>query len=132
MHFGEYLVQQKILSAHQILKALGEQRKQRKFIPLLLVELGAMPDFQALKFCTMADRNFEDFVEVLLREGCISEEQCTQIRHAWMSSGPPLGRVLVELGFMNEETRKEVLGDFEAEKELEQNLGRFAQTGNSL
>jgi len=126
MHFGEYLVQQKALSAHQVLKALAEQRRRRRFIPLLLVELGAMPDYQVLRFCTQADLNHEDFLEVLVREGYISSQQCVQIRLAWMRSGPPLGSLLVEMGFMNEETREEMLGDFEAEKQLEENLAKFS------
>lgn len=113
MHFGEYLVQEKILSAHQILKALDEQRRRRHFIPLLLVELGAMPDYQALKLCTQADMNYEDFLEVLLREGIVSQQQCTQIRTRWMKSGPPLGRLLVEMGLINEATLLTALDEFE-------------------
>ena len=126
MHFGEYLVQQKFLSAHQILKALAEQRRRRKFIPLLLVESGAMPDYQALKLCTVADQNCEDFLDVLRREGCISSQQFTQIRIAWMGSGPPLGRLLVELGFMNEETRVAALEEFEAQQDYEERLASFS------
>ena len=118
MHFGEYLVKQKILSPHQILKALDEQRRRRHFIPLLLVEQGALPDYQALKFCTEADENYEDFVDVLLHEGIVSEEQCKLIRTAWMRSGPPLGRLLVELGLIDEATRAEALSEYELSKSL--------------
>ena len=109
-------MQQKILSAHQILKALQEQRRRRRFIPLLLVELGAMPDYQALRLCTIADLNYEDFLEVLLRERFVSQQQCTQIRTTWMRSGPPLGRLLVEMKLIDEETRTTALEDFEAAK----------------
>lgn len=126
MHFGEFLVQQKVMSAHQILKALAEQRRRRKFIPLLLVELGAMEDYRALHYCSLADSQYEDFLEVLLRENIVSQEQCDQIRAAWMKSGPPLGRLLVELGFMDEDTRAAVLEEFEAEKALEANLARLS------
>jgi len=122
MHFGEYLVQQKILSPHQILKALDKQRRRRIFIPLQLVELGAMPDYQALRLCTQADLNHEEFLDVLLNEGLVSQQQCTQIRIAWMRSGPPLGSLLVEMGLINEEIRAVVLEEFEAQKSLEENL----------
>lgn len=125
MHFGEYLVQQKILSAHQILKALAEQGKRREFIPLLLVEMGALEDYRALRFCTIAQKESTDVLEVLVREKFINEEQCDQIRLAWARSGPPLGRLLVELGFMDEETLVEALEEFEAEKQLEQNLAKL-------
>lgn len=126
MHFGDYLVQRKILSAHQILKALAEQRRRRKFLPLLLVELGALEDHRALHFCSQADQSNEDFLDVLLHEGFVSQEQCELIRNTWMRSGPPLGRLLVELGFMDEGTREEVLEDFEAEKSLEANLAKLS------
>lgn len=126
MYFGEYLVQQKILSPHQILKALDKQRSRRIFIPLQLVELGAMPDYQALHLCTQADLNHEDFLDVLLNEGLISQQQCTQIRITWMRSGPPLGSLLVEMGLMNEEIRAVVLEEFEAKRSLEENLSEIS------
>ncbi len=122
MRLGDYLVQRKVLSAHQILKALAEQRRRRKFLPLLLVELGALEDHRALSFCSQADEQGEDFLDVLLQEKFISQEQCHLIRETWMRSGPPLGRLLVELGFMDEATRQELLDEFEAEKSLEENL----------
>ncbi len=126
MHFGEYLVQQNILSAHQILKALAEQRRRRKFIPLLLVELGALADYRALHYCSVAEQDYVGFLEVLLREEFISEKQCAQIQEAWMRSGPPLGRLLVEMGFIDEQIREEVLEEFEAEKSLMENLAKIS------
>lgn len=114
MHFGEFLVHKHILSAHQVLKALQEQRRRRHFIPLLLVELGALPDYCALKFCTEADQNGEDFLEIIMREGIISQQQCTQIRTTWRRSGPPLGQMLVELGLINEATLIAALEEYEA------------------
>lgn len=125
MHFGEYLVQRKVLSAHQILKGLAEQSRQRKFIPLLLVELGALADHRALHYCATAGQNHTGFLEVLLREGLISEKQCSQIHDTWMSSGPPLGHLLVEMGLVDAETCAEMLEDFEAEKALEENLAKM-------
>lgn len=119
MHFGEYLVKQKILSAHQVLKALAEQSRRRHSIPLLLVEQGSLTDYVALKFCTQADQNYEDFLEVLLREGYISQQQCTQLRTTWMRSGPPLGLLLVEMGLIDESTRREALAEFEASNRRE-------------
>ncbi len=124
MQFGEYLVQNRILSAHQILKALAEQRRRRTFIPLLLVDLGGLADYRALHYYNVAEKNSEDFLEVLLREGFISEEQCVQIRTAWMRSGPPLGKLLVELGFMNEESRAAVLEEYEVLKSLDEHLAK--------
>ena len=116
MHFGEWLVKNRIVSAHQILKGLDQQRKQRHFIPLLLVEQGSLPDYQALRYCTQADQNYEDFLEVLLGEGMISQEQCALIRAAWVRSGPPLGKLLVKLGFLSEDALLEALEEFEAAK----------------
>ncbi len=125
MHFGEYLVQRKILSSRQILKGLAEQRRQRKFIPLLLVELGALEDHRALHYCAIADQNHAGFLDVLLREGFISEQQCSRIHDTWMHSGPPLGTLLVELGLIDEGTCAEMLEEFEAEKALEDNLAKL-------
>jgi len=126
MHFGEYLVQQKILSAHQILKALAEQSRRREFLPLLLVEMGALPDYRALRYCTQADGNHEDFLKILLHEGFISQQQFTLIYNSWMRSGPPLGRLLVDMGFLDESTRAEALETFEAGKALEENLAKIS------
>lgn|GEM_PF-6244687 len=131
MHFGEYLVQQKILSAHQVLKALGEQRRRRHYIPLLLVELGALPDYRALDLCTKADQKNTDFLEVLLNEGVVSQQQCEQIHATWMRSGPPLGRLLVDLGLMDEATREEALEKFEAVKKLLQQTKVLQQNVSS-
>ncbi|NOZ41250.1 MAG: hypothetical protein GXP24_13640 [Planctomycetes bacterium] len=125
MHFGEFLVQQKVLSAHQILKALAEQSNRREFIPLLLVELGALDDYRALRYFTIADQNHSGFLEVLVNEQFISEKQHTQIHDAWQRSGPPLGRLLVEMGFIDEATCAESLEEFEAEKALEENLAKL-------
>ena len=75
MHFGEYLVHENLLSAHQILKALDEQRRRRKFIPLLLVELGIMEDFRALKLCAISAENHEDFLDSMRSEAIISKQQ---------------------------------------------------------
>ena len=126
MHFGEYLVQEKILSAHQVLKALAEQRRRRVFLPLLLVDMDALEDYRSLKYCSMANENGEDFLDVLVREGLISDDQRDRILKAWMNSGPPLGALCVEMGLMDEETRASTLEDFEAEKELEKNLARIS------
>lgn len=112
MHYGEYLVQEKILSAHHILKALQEQRRRRKYLPLLLVEIGAMEDFRALRLATIADYNQQDFLEVLDSEGIISQEQYEMIKEAWTKSGPPLGHLLVEMGYMDEQTRIDSLEQF--------------------
>jgi len=111
-------VKQKVLSAHQILKGLAAQRKRRQYIPLLLVDQGALPDYRALRMCTQAEDNHEDFLEVLMHKQFINAEQCKMIRATWMRSGPPLGQILVELGLMNEETLADVLEEFEEEKAL--------------
>jgi hypothetical protein len=125
MHFGEYLVQQNILSAHQVLKGLAEQRRRRKFVPLLLVEMGALADYRALRYCSIAEQSHSGFLEVLVSKGYISEGQSAQMHDSWMRSGPPLGQLLVELGFMDEQTCTEVLEEFEAEKSLEENLAKL-------
>ncbi len=126
MHFGEYLVQQNILSAHLVLKGLAEQRRRRKFVPLLLVELGALADYRALRYCSIAEQSHSGFLEVLVREGFISEVQSAQIHDSWMRSGPPLGQLLVEMGFIDEQTLEEVLEEFEAEKSLMENLAKIS------
>ncbi len=120
MHFGEFLVQQKILSAHQILKALDVQRRQRHYIPLLMVEQGALPDYRALRMCTQADEHYEDFLEVLVREGLVNQQQSDMIRSAWIRSGPPIGRLLVELGYINEQVLEESLEEFDATKAFQE------------
>ncbi len=126
MHFGEFLVKQKILSPLHVLKALAEQSRRRQSIPLLLVEQGSLADYEALKFCTQADQSNEDFLEVLLREGYISQQQCTQIRKTWMRSGPPLGLLLVELGMIDETTRQEALAEFELTRAPEEAITQEA------
>jgi len=118
MHFGEFLVQQKVLSAHQVLKGLAAQHARRSFIPLLLVDMGAIADYRALRYCTLADQNQGEFLDVLLTEKVISKQQYDQIRTAWMHSGPPLGLLLVELGFMNQDTLAITLEEFEREKDF--------------
>lgn len=125
MHFGDYLVSRKVLSAHQVLKALAEQNRQRKFLPLLLVDLGAMEDYRVLKYCKRAQERNEDFLDVLLEERYISKTQHRELRATWMNSGPPLGKILVSLGFMDESTKEALLAEFEAEKALEANLARL-------
>ena len=118
MHFGEFLVQEKILSAHQILKALEEQRRRRRFIPMLLVEQGVMEDYRALNLCARSDERHEDFLDTLCDEGVISAEQSFIIKEAWANSGPQLGQMLVEMGFIDEQTRDDALRKFEATKAL--------------
>ena len=125
MHFGDYLVSRKVLSAHQVLKALAEQNRQRKFLPLLLVEMGAMEDYRVLNFCRRAQERNEDFLDVLLDERFISKSQYRELHNTWMKSGPPLGKILVTLGFMDDATKQELLEEFEAEKSLEANLARL-------
>jgi len=127
MYFGEFLVQQKVLSAHQILKALDEQRKRRHYIPLLMVDQGALPDHRVLRMCTQADEHHEDFLDVLVHEGLLNEQQSKRIRAAWIRSGPPIGRLLVDLGSMNEETLRESLEEFEASKTFENVTSAFAE-----
>lgn len=122
MHFGEFLVQRKVLSAHQILKALAEQRRRRWFIPLLLVDQGALEDYRSLHYYAQAGHSSEAYLEILFQEKMISREQLDRIRTTWIQSGPPLGDLLVELGFIDECTRDEMLDEFEAEKALERNL----------
>jgi len=117
MHFGEYLVRENILSAHQILKALDEQRKRRKFIPLLLVELGMMDDHRALKLCTISNEEHKDVLDIMREEGIISQQQSNRIRIARDKSGPPLGQLLVEMGFIDEQTCYENLKLYEAQKQ---------------
>lgn len=126
MHFGDFLVQQKVLSAHQVLRALAEQRRRRQFIPLLLVELEILPDYQALHYCSKADVTGSDFLDVMVHEGLISDEQRLLIHDRWMCSGPPLGILLVEMGLMDAQTRQELLDEFEAERELEMNLAKLS------
>ena len=119
-------MQKKVLSAHQVLKALAEQRRRRIFVPLLLVELDSMEDYRALRYYSQADHSSEAFLDVLVEEKVISKEQCARIRSTWIKSGPPLGRLLVEMGFIDEGTRVEMLDAFEAERALEANLAKLA------
>lgn len=125
MHFGEYLVQRRVLSAHQILKALAEQNRRRKFVPLLLADQGAMPDYRVLSLWSQADDRHEDFLEVLMAEKFVSLEQSKMIRRSWMRSGPPLGRLLIELGCIDGKKCVDLLKAFEilkAEEELKQQV----------
>ena len=119
MHFGEYLVQKKVLSAHQILKTLAEQNRRRKYIPLLLADQGSLPDYRVLRLCSQADNNRKDFLEVLLSEKIVTSEQCKKIRRSWIQSGPPLGRLLVEMGWIDGKTCVDMLENFEARKAAE-------------
>ena len=128
MHFGEFLVQKKILSAHQVLKALAEQRRRRRFLPLLLVEQNSLEDYRALRYYAQAEQSSEAFLEVLVEEKLISKEQCSRIRSTWTRSGPPLGSLLVEMGFMDESTRVELLDSFEAERALESSFADLAKS----
>lgn len=128
MQFGEYLVKRKILSAHHILKALAEQRRRRKFLPLLMVELNVLADYRSLRYCTAADQNSEDFLDFLLREGIISKPQFSQLQTTWMQSGPPLGQLLVEMGFLDNDTLECVLEEFAAEKALEEMQAELSRT----
>lgn len=122
MHFGEYLVQRRVLSAHQILKALAEQNRRRKFVPLLLADQGAMPDYRVLHLWTQADDRHEDFLEVMKGERFVSPEQCKLIRRSWMRSGPPLGRLLIELGCIDSKKCVDMLKEFEFLKIQEEQI----------
>lgn len=122
MHFGEYLVQRRVLSAHQILKALAEQNRRRKFVPLLLADQGVIPDYRVLKLWTQADDHHEDFLEILKGERFVSPEQYKLIRRSWMRSGPPLGRLLIELGWIEGKKCADMLKAFEILKAQEEQI----------
>ena len=96
--------------------------------PLLLVEQNSLEDYRALRYYAMAEQSSEAFLEVLVEERLISKEQSSRIRSSWTRSGPPLGSLLVELGFMDEATRVEMLDAFEAERALESNLADLAKS----
>lgn len=120
-------MQQKILSAYTIVKALAEQSRRRKYLPLLLVELGALPDHHALHLCSKAASEHKEFLEVLLADGLISSEQGDVIRTAWMESGPQLGRVLIDMDFIDARTCTNALENFEIIKESEREIKATAE-----
>lgn len=114
MRFGKFLTTRGILSAAQVLAALGEQSRRRRFLPQFLAESGVVSADYALEYETAGSCADSELLADTYRQGLLTARQYNAIEMTWKASAPPLGEILVEQGFLSSERLQELLLEYHA------------------
>lgn len=102
---GELLVEQKLITPAELEEALRRQREAPRWMPLghVLVTQGALTRKQ-LDLVLDRYRKRSRLGEILLRAGCLTPPQLEQALEHHFRTGQQLGRTLLKLGYVTEET----------------------------
>jgi hypothetical protein len=110
MLFGQYLLEAEVVSEEQLLEALLVQQERRTSLPRLAFESGIVDRSSCLGALHSDDS--PGFVDGLAATNQLSPFQLERLISLWRKSAPPLGMLLVELGFISDEERIAALSEF--------------------
>ena len=110
VRFGELLVTEGLITEPQLEAALADQRSRQDRIPLgrILVERKLVTQRQLTLLLDRHDKR-PRLGEVLLRNGSLTDGQLEHGLQQQRVNRRPLGEVLVNLGFVNDETMRQAL-----------------------
>ncbi len=114
MRFGKFLTGRDLVSAADVLSALGEQSRRRAFLPLMLAEAGFISADFALTSTSSYLRNDEELLVDSFRRGLLSARDYQNLEREWQASAPPLGEILVERGLLTRLQLNACLKEFQA------------------
>ncbi|MCA9129301.1 MAG: hypothetical protein KDB22_19580 [Planctomycetales bacterium] len=110
MKFGEFLLSSRTVTCEQLLQALVTQKQNEANVVQAAVRLRILAPPAALEVLNEATRLSENlrevtterFLEVALFSNAITSQQAEDLREFCQKSVPPLGRVLIEQGVLQE------------------------------
>ncbi|MGM0477296.1 MAG: ATPase, T2SS/T4P/T4SS family, partial [Pseudomonadota bacterium] len=103
---GDLLVQEGFITDDQLIQALAEQKKSGKRLGQQLLDMGMVTESQMYSLLTKQKIRFGD---LLVEEGYIDEDQLMAALEQQRQSGRKLGRQLIEMGAITEDTMTEML-----------------------
>jgi hypothetical protein len=112
MRFGQHLVDSGVVTEVQVLHALDEQDRRRGSTAYVAVERGLMPPRLAFDLANEAREANADFLDHAHGNGHLTMQKLKVIRDRWSAGAPPLGRLLVEMGYLTSEEWLASLNEF--------------------
>ncbi|MDF3001398.1 MAG: hypothetical protein K0Q48_1517 [Bacillota bacterium] len=108
-HFGNYLLEKKILRPEELRTALEDQKTVRVKLGILAIDTGYMTAEQAERIHRLQAAKDRKFGELAIAEGYLTEEQVNELLNTQSLSNTLLGQVLLERGLFTFQQYEEVL-----------------------
>lgn len=108
-HFGNYLLEKKILKPEELRLVLEEQKSAKVKLGILAIDAGYMNAAQVERIHKLQTAKDRRFGELAVEEGLMTENQLNELLHTQKKSNVLLGQVLIEKGFFTFEKYEEVL-----------------------
>lgn len=112
LFFGEYLIQQGLISEEDMLQALAEQKRLTPSFEKKAIELGLLNMKQVFAILTRQASSDLSFAEIAAREQFLEQSQVDFIERALQEQRLGVGEVLVQLGRLEMPVMEEQLGRF--------------------
>jgi type IV pilus assembly protein PilB len=108
---GDQLVREGIIDAHQLERAVEEQKRTGKLMGKILVEQGLVKEdlLHAFLKKQMRSRDYRRLGDILVEEGKVTRAQLDATLEMSQRSGQKLGSVLVKKGFIEERELVDIL-----------------------
>lgn len=110
--FGEFLVQQNLVSTAQVLEALMTQIREMPTYAEVCYEKGLISDDILLRILASQQRHGQDFRSAAEDAGVWNEGVADRISKFLRAKHRPIGQILVDLGYMTLETLTTALADY--------------------
>lgn len=110
MRFGRFLIEAGVLQPEQVADALLEQQRRRRPLWSLAMEQGASAE-AVLDTAAQADERGQAFLQAAIETALLTQEQADAVHKAWQKSCPPIGKLAVELGMLEESDRQRLFNE---------------------
>ncbi len=110
--FGQFLVNNDIISDTVLLQALVEQNKRQETIERIAVAKRILSVKQMLATLNRQADSCDSFTAVALRMGYLTDDEVDVLVELQQQSRPMLGEILVEMGALDRKTLEIMLDKF--------------------
>lgn len=111
MHFGRFLIESRVATKDQILRALDEQRRSNPFVGEIAVREGLLTVEQVLEVLDTQLSTHRDFGEQAMLLGYIDFRDYRRLGELKKEGFVPLGEVLVRQGVLTQRQMFQLLKD---------------------
>lgn len=114
-YFGNYLLEQKIITKEQLKEVLLEQKNVRVKLGVLAIDLGYMTGAQVGRVHALQFSQDKKFGELAISEGYLTEEKLIELLGTQKKSNVLLGQALIDKGYFSFEQYEQVLLKYKEE-----------------
>ncbi len=111
-YFGEYLIEKNIITEEQLVIALIEQMKLSAPIPVIANNLHLFTNTEFLKIFKWQTEKGVDFIQACKELNMWTSDRHNTVFSHITKNRPPIGQIIVNLGFSDLETLTKSLDDF--------------------